>query len=88
MPQHKSAVKRTRQIEKRRKRNVPKRTQMKTAIKKVREAEDVATAQKELKNTVSTLDKMAIKGLIHKNKAANLKSKLMRMANRKSAAAK
>jgi small subunit ribosomal protein S20 len=88
MPQHKSAVKRTRQIEKRRKRNVPKRTHMKTALKKIRETEDAATAQKELKNTVSTLDKMAVKGLIHKNKAANLKSKLMRMVNRKSAAAK
>ncbi|HDQ44043.1 MAG TPA: 30S ribosomal protein S20 [bacterium] len=84
MPQHKSAEKRMRQTEKRRIRNVTKRTRMKTAIKKVREAADTETGQQELKNTASILDRMAAKGIIHKNKAANLKSKLARAVNRKS----
>jgi len=73
-----------RQTEKRRIRNVTKRTRMKTAIKKVREAADTETGQQELKNTASILDRMAAKGIIHKNKAANLKSKLARAVNRKS----
>lgn len=76
MPQHKSAKKRVRQSETKRLRNVQKRSHMKTAIKKVRSAADKETAQKELLYAVSTLDRMAGKGIIHKNKAANLKSKL------------
>lgn len=76
MPQHKSAKKRVRQNETRRLRNVQKRSTMKTAIKKVRNAPDKETATAELKNAVSTLDRMVNKGIIHRNKAANLKSKL------------
>ena len=81
MPQHKSAVKRVRQNEKRRMRNVQKRSRMKTAIKKVKSAPDKETASTELKNTISILDKMAIKGIIHRNKAAHIKSKLTRHVN-------
>ncbi|NQT27934.1 30S ribosomal protein S20 [candidate division KSB1 bacterium] len=80
MPQHKSAEKRVRQSEKRRQRNVQDRSQLKSAIKKVRTAPDAETASNELKGTVSLLDKLAGKGIIHKNKAANLKSKLTRTA--------
>lgn len=78
MPQHKSAVKRVRQSETRRVRNVAKRSKMKSALKKVKTAPDAETAKKELQSTISILDKMAGKGIIHKNKAANLKSKLTR----------
>jgi len=76
MPQHKSEIKRMRQIERRRVRNVQKKSKFKTAIKAVRQAPDRETAAKEMKNTVSLLDRMARRGIIHKNKAANLKSKL------------
>ncbi|MFH1943756.1 MAG: 30S ribosomal protein S20 [bacterium] len=81
MPRHTSTVKRVRQNERRRGRNVQKRSRMKTAIKKVKNASDKETAAAELKKTVSILDRMSIKGIIHKNKAANLKSKLMRHVN-------
>jgi len=81
MPQHKSAEKRVRQNETRRIRNVQRRSKMKTAIKKVQTAKDKETAAAELKKTASLLDRMAIKGIIHKNKAANIKSKLTRMVN-------
>jgi len=54
---------------------------MKTAIKKVKSASDKETASTELKNTISILDKMAIKGIIHRNKAAHIKSKLTRHVN-------
>lgn len=81
MPQHKSAEKRVRQSEKRRVRNVQKRSKLKTAIKKVKTAENKETASTELTKTISILDRMAVKGIIHKNKAANLKSKLTRQIN-------
>jgi len=81
MPQHKSAEKRVRQNIKRRTRNVQKRTQIKTSIKKVKSASDKEHAQNELKAAVSILDRMSTKGLIHKNKAANLKSKLTKMVD-------
>jgi small subunit ribosomal protein S20 len=76
MPQHKSSVKRVRQSEKRRIQNREKRSMMKTVIKKVRTASDKESAKTELQNAISVLDRMAVKGLIHKNKAANIKSKL------------
>jgi small subunit ribosomal protein S20 len=76
MPRHKSTVKRVRQNERRRLRNRAKRSMMKTAIKKVRTAGDKETAASALKDTISILDSMAVKGIIHKNKAANLKSRL------------
>jgi len=81
MPQHKSAVKRVRQNERRRVRNVQKRTKLKTSIKKVKNAPNKETAVSELKQTITILDKMAGKGIIHKNKAANLKSKLTKSVN-------
>lgn len=87
MPQHKSAKKRVRQIETRRERNFVKRSIIKTAIKKVRSAPDQETALAELKTTTSVLDRMAVKGIIHKNKAANLKSKLAKFAQGIKAAA-
>jgi small subunit ribosomal protein S20 len=82
MPQHKSAEKRVRQSERRRVRNVQKRSQLKTAIKKVRTAENKETATAELVKTTRVLDKLAVKGIIHKKKAANLKSKLTRSIQR------
>ena len=82
MPQHKSNEKRVRQTEKRRLRNLQKKTQIKSAIKKVRSASNKETAAVELKKTCVVLDQMASKGIIHKNKAANVKSKLSRFVNK------
>jgi small subunit ribosomal protein S20 len=54
---------------------------MRNAIKKFKsiEAKDEAAAQ--LPKMVSMIDKMAKRSTIHKNKAANLKSKLTRKVN-------
>ncbi|MCD6115530.1 30S ribosomal protein S20 [bacterium] len=81
MPQHKSAEKRVRQNERRRLRNKIRRSIMKTAIKKVNSATEKETAVTELKKATSVIDRMALKGIIHKNKASNLKSKLTKRVN-------
>jgi len=81
MPQHKSAEKRVRQSERRRIRNKVRRSILKTAITKVKTAPDKDTAAAELKHTASVIDRMSQKGIIHKNKAANLKSKLSKRVN-------
>jgi len=73
------AKKRARQSEKHRQRNVHQRTSMRTTIKNVIKAiiggnkTEAATA---FKTAESNLDKMAGKGIIHKNKAARHKSRL------------
>lgn len=81
MPQHKSAEKRIRQNQRRRLINVQRRSKLKTAIKNVKNAPDQKTATTELRNTISILDRMAFKKIIHRNKAANIKSKLTRFVN-------
>jgi len=81
MPQHKSTEKRARQNNQRRLINMKKRSQIKTVIKKITTAPNKETAQTELKKTVSLLDRMVIHGILHKNKAAHLKSKLTRFVN-------
>ncbi len=82
MAQHKSAIKRIRTNERRAKRNVAEKSTMKTLLKKVRTAEKQETAVALLKETVSFLDKLAGKKVIHANKAANLKSKLTKFVNK------
>lgn len=76
MPQHKSAVKRIKQDAKRRERNRYKRTRMRTMMKELRETTDESVAAEKLTATKSYLDRLASKGIIHKNKAANYKSEL------------
>ncbi len=73
------ARKRARQSNKRREHNVSLRSRLRTAIKQVRkaiEAGDKQEAQTVLNNTVGTVDSIADKGIIHKNKAARQKSRL------------
>jgi small subunit ribosomal protein S20 len=82
MAQHKSAEKRARQSIKRRTVNKEEKSEMKTLLKKVRAEKDKEKASAALKEAVSTLDKLASKGLIHKNKAANQKSKLTKHVNK------
>ena len=81
MPQHASAEKRVRQGARRAVRNKARISQMRTLIKKVRSEKDKAKAEAALKSTVKLLDQMAAKGVIHKNNAANNKSKLTRYVN-------
>lgn len=81
MPQHKSAVKRVRQNEKRRQQNQPKRSKLKTLVKKALETTDQEEAKEAVKEATSYLDKMAAKGLIHENFAARKKSKLAQHVN-------
>ena len=78
---HKSVEKRDRQNLKRNLRNVVHRSSLKTAIKKVRTAPNKETASQELKKVIPLLDQLSAKRVIHKNKAANLKSKLNHFVN-------
>ncbi|MBI4417955.1 MAG: 30S ribosomal protein S20 [Ignavibacteriales bacterium] len=79
MPQHKSAEKRIRQNARRKVRNKARLSRMKTLIKKVRSAKEKKEAEIALKTAVQYLDRLAAKGVIHRNKAANQKSKLTRL---------
>jgi small subunit ribosomal protein S20 len=83
MPHTKSAAKRLRQNEKRRRRN---RTWIKLVKKQTRAVmetltADAAKAGAELVAAAKKLDKAAAKGVIHRNKAARLKSRLARKLN-------
>lgn len=81
MANTKQARKRIRQTEKRRSHNAPMRSTMRTACKKVDKAiaaSDSVVAGTALAAAVPLIDRMARKGLIHKNKAARQKSRLSR----------
>lgn len=84
MPNIKSAVKRMRQNIKRRSANRAQRSALRTAIKRARTEigeGNVETAQTQLTQSISVIDKCANKGLIHKNKAARHASRLMKSLN-------
>lgn len=75
----KSAKKRARQAEQRRRHNAGLRSMVRTQIKKVINA--IATGNKEeaqnaYTSAVPVIDRMVSKGIIHKNKAARHKSRL------------
>ena len=73
------ARKRARQNEKRRRHNASFRSMVRTSIKKVRAAiddKDYETANTAYQAAVPVIDRMADKGIIHKNKAARHKSRL------------
>jgi len=76
MPQHESAKKRIRQNEKRRKRNQSRKSQVRTKIKTLKSTDDPEAARELLNDVKGDLDRLAAKGIIHKNRAANKKSKL------------
>lgn len=82
MAQHKSAEKRARQTVKRRAVNRELKSEVKTVLKKAKTETDKEKAAAALKAASSTLDKLAAKGIIHKKKAANQKSKLARHLNK------
>ena len=75
----KSAKKRAKQTIVRNTRNVAQRSMLRTAVKKVvkaLDANDAAGAETAFASAQPLLDRMAARGLIHKNKAARHKSRL------------
>ena len=79
---HKSAQKRARQTVKRTDKNKRVKALIKGSVKRLVASKDKAAGIEELKKTVAILDRAAVKGVIHKNKAANAKSKLAKRINK------
>ena len=82
MANHKSALKRVRQAEKRRLHNRYYAKTMRNAVRKLRATTEKAAAVELLPKVTAMLDKLAKKNVIHKNKAANLQSKLALHVNK------
>jgi small subunit ribosomal protein S20 len=76
MANHKSALKRIRSNEAKRLRNKYQHKTTRNAVRDLRSVEDKKEAEGKLVKVISMLDKLAKTNIIHKNKAANLKSKL------------
>ncbi len=76
MANHKSALKRIRSNEAKRLRNKYQHKTTRNAVRDLRSVEDKKEAEVKLVKVISMLDKLAKTNIIHKNKAANLKSKL------------
>ncbi|HUQ96797.1 MAG TPA: 30S ribosomal protein S20 [Chitinophagaceae bacterium] len=81
MANHKATKKDTRQATARRERNRYYGKTTRNAIRDLRTVEAKAAAGEKLPEVISMIDKLAKKGVIHKNKASNLKSKLSRRVN-------
>lgn len=81
MPTTPSAKKRMRQAEERAERNKARRSRIRSAVKKVRAADDAETAEAAFREATAVLDRAVTKGLLHANKAARLKSQLQRHVN-------
>jgi small subunit ribosomal protein S20 len=87
---HDSALKAHRQNVKRREHNRQLRTRLRSALRDIRAAIDSGNAQSvkdALRATISMVDKMAAKGLIHRNTAGRYKSRLSGRVAKRSAAA-
>ncbi|HEX6191027.1 MAG TPA: 30S ribosomal protein S20 [Chitinophagaceae bacterium] len=80
MANHKATKKDVRQAAKRRDRNKYYGKTTRNAIRDLKAAKDKEAAAK-FPEVASMIDKLAKRGIIHKNKAANLKSKLERKAS-------
>ncbi len=76
MANHKSSIKRIRSNDAKKLRNRYQAKTMRNAIKELRADEDKKSASEKLTKVIAMVDKLAKKNVIHKNKAANLKSKL------------
>jgi small subunit ribosomal protein S20 len=86
---HESALKAHRQNVKRREHNRQLRTRLRSALRDIRAAidNDPAQVKDALRQTISLVDKLAGKGLIHRNTAARYKSRLAGRVAKRSAAA-
>jgi small subunit ribosomal protein S20 len=86
---HDSALKAHRQNIRRREQNRQLRTRLRGALRDIRAAidgGDPAKVKDALRDTISLVDKMAGKGLIHRNAAGRYKSRLTTRVAKKSAA--
>ncbi len=84
------ARKRARQAEKNRAHNASLRSRLRTAVKRVRQAivaGDKSAAQEVFQKSVSVIDSIAEKKVVHKNKAARTKSRLSAQIKRMAARA-
>jgi small subunit ribosomal protein S20 len=81
MANHKSSLKRIRQSNARRLHNKYYAKTARNAVKRLRATEEKNEAQALYPKVCSMLDKLAKKNVIHRNKAANLKSKLAKHVN-------
>ncbi len=81
MANHKSAIKRIRANNSKRLHNRYFAKTTRTAVKKLRTSTAKKEAEALLPKVSAMLDKLAKRNVIHKNKAANLKSKLAKKVN-------
>ena len=81
MANHKATKKDVRQSAKRREKNRYNGKTTRNAIRDLKVVTDKAAAGKDLPEVISMIDKLAKTGVIHKNKASNLKSKLTKRVN-------
>lgn len=81
MANHKATLKDVRQSTKRRERNRYYGKTTRNAIRDLRNTTDKKEAAESFPKVASMIDKLAKRGIIHKNKAANLKSKLAKKVN-------
>ena len=91
MASHASALKAHRQSLKNREHNRQFRSRLRGALKSIRtsiDRNDLAAARSSLNETVSLIDKMASKGIIHRNAAGRYKSRIVSRIATKSAGAK
>ena len=90
MASHASALKAHRQNLVHRERNRQMRTRLRGALRSIRtavDAGDAAQVKDAVRDTVSLIDKMASKGVIHRNAAGRYKSRLAARVSKKSATA-
>jgi small subunit ribosomal protein S20 len=83
MANHSATKKDVRQSTKRRERNRFYGKTTRNAIRDLKAVGTKAEATTQLPTTVAMIDKLAKRGIIHKNKAANLKSKLTKTVNKR-----
>jgi len=81
MANHSATKKDVRQATKRRDRNRYYGKTMRNAVRDLRALKSNKEGSEKLTGVISQIDKLAKKGIIHKNKAANLKSKLAKKVN-------
>ena len=81
MAHHKSALKRIRQTEKRRLFNRKNKKAMREALRAVRESKTFEDGLEKFKLANRLLDKISVRGIIHKNNAAHKKAALAKLVN-------
>jgi small subunit ribosomal protein S20 len=81
MANHKATKKDVRQAAKRNERNRYHGKTTRNAIRDLKKLTEKSAAGEKLSDVISMIDKLAKRNIIHKNKAANLKSKLTKKVN-------